>query len=82
MDYDFLIDRLKRCAFQGINPGIATMTEAADKLSEAQDLIRLAIYMRQRQRKYFKDRTADSLVGAKQAETKFDKLIQEINGRD
>lgn len=70
----FLSERLRRCADQGLNPGADTLNEAANRIDELEEIIRLAIYMRQRQAGYFKDRNHNNLMGAKQAEAKFDKV--------
>jgi hypothetical protein len=49
---------------------------SAEKVCRAADLLELAIKMREAQRVYFKDRSRDNLIAAKQLEAEFDKAVK------
>ena len=81
-----IVERLREGKFAG---GKLVMQEAADhieflaaKMERLEKIIRSGVNMRAQQRAYFKNKTKDALVQAKNAENSFDSMTLEyVTGR-
>lgn len=65
-----------------ITPSLKREAELKRRVEYLESILRKVKYLRQRQKQFFKDKTKDNLVGAKQAEASVDRALAEWEKKD